>query len=143
MAKCEFCGKGVTSVLRFLTLTDVPTEPGSPTSSALRLLSTVLRAMCTLVPDASAPTRLSGQSNYPCILTALHLQCCFYFIQLKFAQRGSHKGSLLFLDLLFYKLGFGGVPPLAMRAWCGAFRSCPDPLGIVPAEVFVKLELVN
>jgi hypothetical protein len=36
-----------------------------------------------------------------------------------------------------------GMPPRAMRAWCGAFRYCPDPLGIVPAEVLDKLELAD
>ena len=45
-------------VLRFPTPTDVPTVPGSPTSSGSRLLSMELPAMCTLVPDASVPTRL-------------------------------------------------------------------------------------
>ena len=35
-----------------------------------------------------------------------------------------------------------GMPPQAMRARCSAFRYCPDPLGIVPAEVFDKLEFV-
>ena len=29
-----------------------------------------------------------------------------------------------------------------MRVWCGAFRYCPDPLGIVSAEVLDKLEFV-
>ena len=51
------------SVLRFLTPTDVPTELGSPTSSASRLLLTVLLAMCTSVPDAFVPTRLNVQSD--------------------------------------------------------------------------------
>ena len=27
-----------------------------------------------------------------------------------------------------------------MRAWCSAFCYCPNPLGIVPAEVIDKLE---
>ena len=39
-------------------------------------------------------------------------------------------------------LEFGGQWPLTMRARCRAFRYCPDPLGIVTAEVLVKLELV-
>ena len=34
------------------------------------------------------------------------------------------------------------MPPLAMRAWCGAFRYCPNPLGIVPADQFDKLQFV-
>ena len=38
------------------------------------------------------------------------------------------------------KLEFGGESPLTMRARCGAYRHCPDPLGIVPAEVLDKLE---
>ena len=37
------------------------------------------------------------------------------------------------------KLEFGGESPLTMRARCGAFRYCPDPLGIVSAEVLDKL----
>ena len=37
-------------------------------------------------------------------------------------------------------LEFGGQWPLTMRARCRAFRYCPDPLGIVTAEVLVKLE---
>ena len=36
-----------------------------------------------------------------------------------------------------------GMPPQAIRAWCSAFRYCPDPLGIVPAEVLDKLEFVE
>ena len=32
------------------------------------------------------------------------------------------------------------MPPQAIRAWCSAFRYFPDPLGIVPAEQFDKLE---
>ena len=32
------------------------------------------------------------------------------------------------------------MPPRAIRAWCYAFRYCPDPLGIVTAEQFDKLE---
>ncbi len=35
-----------------------------------------------------------------------------------------------------------GMPPRAIRARCGAFRYCPDPLGIVPAEQFDKLEFI-
>ena len=34
------------------------------------------------------------------------------------------------------------MPPRAIRAQCSAFRYCPDPLGIVPAEQFDKLEFV-
>ena len=33
-----------------------------------------------------------------------------------------------------------GQWPLTMRAWCSAFRYCPDPLGIVTAQQLVKLE---
>ena len=40
------------------------------------------------------------------------------------------------------KLEFGGESPLTMRARCSAFRYCPNPLGIVPAEQFDKLEFV-
>ena len=45
----------------------------------------------------------------------------------------------------FHKLEFGGESPLTIRAWCGTIRYCPDPLGIVPAEQFDKLEfdLIN
>ena len=43
----------------------------------------------------------------------------------------------------FIKLEFGGESPLTMRAQCSAFRYCPDPLGIVPAEQFDKLEFVK
>ena len=32
------------------------------------------------------------------------------------------------------------MPPQAMRARCGGFRYCPDPLGIVTAEQLDKLE---
>ena len=38
------------------------------------------------------------------------------------------------------KLEFGGESPLTIRARCSAFRYCPDPLGIVSAEQFDKLE---
>ena len=38
------------------------------------------------------------------------------------------------------KLEFGGQWPLTMRARCGAFRYCPDPLGIVTATQLDKLE---
>ena len=41
------------------------------------------------------------------------------------------------------KLEFGGQSPLTMRAWCSVFRYCPNPLGIVPAEQFDKLEFVK
>ena len=39
------------------------------------------------------------------------------------------------------KLEFGGGSPLTIRAWCSAFRYCPDPLGNVFAEVLGKLKL--
>ena len=48
-----------------------------------------------------------------------------------------------FLQLhIFYpiKLKFGGESPLTMHAGCNAFRYCPDPLGIVTAQLFAKLE---
>ena len=38
------------------------------------------------------------------------------------------------------KLEFDGQCPLTMRAWCGAFRNCPNPLGIVTAQQLDKLE---
>ena len=38
------------------------------------------------------------------------------------------------------KLEFGGESPLTMRARCGAYRHCPDPLGIVTAEQLDNLE---
>ena len=41
------------------------------------------------------------------------------------------------------KLGFGGESPLTMRAQCRAFRYCPNPLGIVPAQVLDKLEFIK
>ena len=41
---------------------------------------------------------------------------------------------------LFDKLEFGGESPRTMRARCSAFRNCPNPLGIVTAEQFDKLE---
>jgi hypothetical protein len=59
--------RALPSVSRSPTPTDVPTEPGSPMLSGSRPLSTVLRAMCTLVPDASVPTRSSGLSDFPAI----------------------------------------------------------------------------
>ena len=40
----------------------------------------------------------------------------------------------------FDQLEFGGQWPLTMRARCSAFRYCPNPLGVVPAEQFDKLE---
>ena len=43
---------------------------------------------------------------------------------------------------LFDILEFGGQWPLTMRARCSVFRYCPDPLGIVAAKQFVKLEFV-
>ena len=42
--------------------------------------------------------------------------------------------------ILLDKLEFGGESPLTMRAWCGAFRYCPNPLGIVTAKQLDKLE---
>ena len=44
------------------------------------------------------------------------------------------------IDKQLDKLEFGGESPLTIRAWCGAFRYFPDPLGIVTAEQFDKLE---
>ena len=44
---------------------------------------------------------------------------------------------------LFDKLEFGGESPLTIRAWCSAFRYCPDPLGIVTAEQLDKLEFTQ
>ena len=41
------------------------------------------------------------------------------------------------------KLEFGGQWPLTIRAWCGTIHYCPDPLGIVTAEQFDKLEFVK
>ena len=41
---------------------------------------------------------------------------------------------------LLDKLEFGGESPLTIRAWCSTFRYCPNPLGIVTAEQFDKLE---
>ena len=43
---------------------------------------------------------------------------------------------------LLDELEFGGDAPAAIRARCGAFRYCPNPLGIVTAEQFDKLEFV-
>ena len=43
----------------------------------------------------------------------------------------------------FDKLEFDGESPLTIRARCRAFRYCPDPLGIVTAEQFDKLEFVS
>ena len=40
-------------------------------------------------------------------------------------------------------LEFGGESPLTIRARCSAFRYCPDPLGIVTAEVSDKLEFTK
>ena len=44
---------------------------------------------------------------------------------------------------LFDKLEFGGQWPLTIRTWCGTIRYCPDPLGIVTAEQFDKLEFME
>ena len=41
---------------------------------------------------------------------------------------------------LLVKLEFGGQWPLTMRARCSVFRYFPNPLGIVAAKQFVKLE---
>ena len=40
-------------------------------------------------------------------------------------------------------LEFGGQWPLTIRARCSRFRYFPDPLGIVTAEQFDKLDLWN
>ena len=45
--------------------------------------------------------------------------------------------------MLLNKLEFGGELPMTSRARCVCFRYCPDPLGIVTAEVLDKLEFVN
>lgn len=45
------------SAFRSLTLTGVPTVPGSPTWSVWRRLSTVRPAMCMFVPGACVPVR--------------------------------------------------------------------------------------
>ena len=42
--------------------------------------------------------------------------------------------------ILFAKLELAGMPPQAIRARCSRFRYFPDPLGIVTAEQFDKLE---
>jgi hypothetical protein len=49
---------------------------------------------------------------------------------------------LYYCIILLDKLEFGGESPLTMRARCSAFRYCPNPLGIVTAKQFVKLEFV-
>ena len=55
-------------------------------------------------------------------------------------------GRILFCNRAYLqqlnKLEFGGQCPLTIRARCSAFRYCPDPLGIVTAEQFVKLEFI-
>ena len=71
--------RALPSVLRFPTPTDVPTGPGSPTLSVSRPLSTVLRAMCTLVPDASVPTRWSALFNSPASINATAFAVAFWF----------------------------------------------------------------
>ena len=43
-------------------------------------------------------------------------------------------------DYRFVKLEFGGQWPLTMRAGCSAFHYCPNPLGIVTAQLLDKLE---
>ena len=40
---------------------------------------------------------------------------------------------------LFDKLEFGGESPRTIRARCSGFRYCPNPLGIVSAEVLDNL----
>ena len=40
-------------------------------------------------------------------------------------------------------LEFGGQWPLTIRARCSRFRYFPDPLGIVTAEQFDKLEFME
>ena len=50
--------------------------------------------------------------------------------------------GVLVISLLLDKLEFGGESPRTSRAWCSAFRYCPDPLGIVTAEQLDKLEFV-
>ena len=49
--------------------------------------------------------------------------------------------GVLVISLLRDKLEFGGQWPQTMRARCSAFRYFPDPLGIVTAKQFDKLEL--
>ena len=74
------------SVSTSLTPTDVPTDLWSPTSSALRLLLTVLLAMCMFVPDASVPTRSSVQSDlenrFSCTTVYQHTNDSFGFPEL-------------------------------------------------------------
>ena len=41
------------------------------------------------------------------------------------------------------KLEFGGESPRTSRARCGGIRYCPDPLGIVTAKQFDKLEFIS
>ena len=55
----------------------------------------------------------------------------------------SHRVFLHIFIKLTDKLEFGGESPLTMRAKCDAFRYFPDPLGIVTAKQFNKLELVS
>ena len=77
-----FAASAFPLVLRFPTPTDVPTECGSPMSSALRRLSTVLRAMFTSVQDVSVPTRLSVPSDIDCAVNYGITSCdtVFYFL---------------------------------------------------------------
>ena len=64
MAKCDFCGKGVLLVLRYLTHIEDLTELGSLMYRELRLLLTVSLSVFTLAPVAYVQVRLQEQSNF-------------------------------------------------------------------------------
>ena len=61
------------------------------------------------------------------------------------ALSGSCAGSFatVLIAYLLDILKFCGQWPLTMRAWCSAFRYCPDPLGIVTAKQLDKLEFIQ
>ena len=69
----------------------------------------------------------------------LQMQLGFYYCSHYMAECDVQKCALY----LFDKLEFGGESPRTMRARLVSNRYCPDPLGIVTAEQFVKLEFSN
>ena len=106
--------RALPSVSRFLTPTDVPTVPGSPMLSGLRPLWTVLRAMCTLVPDASVLTRLSGLSNPSNQLRHCQTAMPFFVLCSKNRKPAIELRSPARIEITFQKI-----------RWCGRRTSNP------------------
>ena len=52
----------------------------------------------------------------------------------------SHRSGFVYGLICSSNWNLAGMPPQAMRARCGAYRHCPNPLGFVTAEQLDKLE---